>query len=262
MEKAGIIERNRALERGQVRADGVPWITVYVDGSWSKRSYGTNFNSLSGMVGIIGRYTKQLLFVAVRNKFCCICAKAEKKDIEPNEHVCYKNWNESAPSMESDMVVEGFSLSEEMHQLRYLQFIADGDSSVFYKIKQKVTYGNDVKKIECTNHALKNYGKNIRKVKNDTTNDAKGRKILTLKKIGALTKRAQCSIYEHAKKENPDPNLLREDLRLGLHHVFEDHSACHEGTCNDLGNQTKSVIPALKSTFIYHHLQGNIIFIF
>jgi hypothetical protein len=71
--------------------------------------------------------------------------------------------------MESAMAVEGFSMSEEMHNLRYIQFIADGDASVFEKIKENISYGKDVRKIECTtNHALKNYGRHLRKVKSDT----------------------------------------------------------------------------------------------
>lgn len=57
------------------------------------------------------------------------------------------------------MVVEGFSESMETHGVQYLKFIVDGDSSVYAKIKQQVSYGDKVKKIECTNHALKNFGK-------------------------------------------------------------------------------------------------------
>ncbi|CAG9864782.1 unnamed protein product [Phyllotreta striolata] len=37
------------------------------------------------------------------------------------EHVCYKNWDNSAPAMEADMVVQGFNISEEMHGLRFNQ---------------------------------------------------------------------------------------------------------------------------------------------
>lgn len=50
IKKAGEEERSIALEKGQVSSDGVPFITVYVDGGWLKRSYGHNFDSSSGMV--------------------------------------------------------------------------------------------------------------------------------------------------------------------------------------------------------------------
>ncbi|KAB0803296.1 hypothetical protein PPYR_00266 [Photinus pyralis] len=75
-EYAGKREKTNAVDCGNVCKDGTPWITVY-DGSWSKRSYGTNFNALSGMVklkeameayvGIIGKHTGELLYIAIRN---------------------------------------------------------------------------------------------------------------------------------------------------------------------------------------------------
>lgn len=204
LEAAGVAERENAISKGNVGLDGVPWISVYVDGSWSKRSYGTNFNALSGMVGIIGRHTGQVLFVSVRNKFCSICPRATTQE-EPKQHNCYRNWDESAPGMEADMVVEGFNMSESMHGVRYLKFVADGDSRVFAKIKQNVKYGPLVKKLECTNHVLKNYGKHLYKIKADTQINLNGRKLLTKSKILALTKRAKCSIYEHGKCEQKIP---------------------------------------------------------
>lgn len=155
------------------------------------------------------------------------------------------------------MVVEGFQCSEEVHGVKYLRFIADGDSSVFSKIKENVTYGQDVRKMECTNHALKNYGKHLRKIKADTQINLKGRKLLTQTKITQLTKRAKCSIYEHAKKENRDVSVLREDLQNGLHHVFGDHSVCRARIYNTaVGDVSTSKLEELKATYIYNHLCG------
>ena len=37
-------EKKIAIEKGHVSEDGVPYVTAYVDGGWSKRSYGHNFN--------------------------------------------------------------------------------------------------------------------------------------------------------------------------------------------------------------------------
>lgn len=256
MQSAGLREKEFAIENKQLSNDGTPWIKVYLDGSWSKRSYGTNFNSLSGMVAIIGSHTGEILFISVRNRFCSICSRAETLGKTPKEHICSKNWSESAPAMESDMAVEGFNSSIEMHGVKFGKFVADGDSSVFAKIKEQVTYGAEVKKVECTNHALKNYGKHLRKIKADTHVSLEGRKLLTAKKINLLTKRAKCSIYEHAKGPH-NLLLLREDLRNGLHHVFGDHCKCREGICNSLGQETENLIPKLNSSTIYFHLTGN-----
>lgn len=50
MEAAANEEKKLAIERGDVGNDGVPLLTVVVDGSWAKRSYRTNYSSLSGVV--------------------------------------------------------------------------------------------------------------------------------------------------------------------------------------------------------------------
>ena len=79
MNKAGTMEREMALmENGTI--NGIPFITVEVDGSWLKRSYKSGkFDSLSGSAAIIGSRTKQVLYVGVRNKSCYICDAAESK---------------------------------------------------------------------------------------------------------------------------------------------------------------------------------------
>lgn len=82
------------------------------------------------MVGIVGKFTNELLFIGVRNRYCSICSIAENKDNIPKEHNCHKNWNKPAPAMEVE--VEDFTLSEDMHGVRYTQFIADEHSSVFH----------------------------------------------------------------------------------------------------------------------------------
>lgn len=43
-------EARLAIEHGDVNKNGVPMITVVADGAWSKRSYRSNYNALSGVV--------------------------------------------------------------------------------------------------------------------------------------------------------------------------------------------------------------------
>lgn len=50
MKKAGEEEKKLALESGNVDKDGIPLITVVADGQWSKRSYSTRYDALSGVV--------------------------------------------------------------------------------------------------------------------------------------------------------------------------------------------------------------------
>ncbi|KAJ8969611.1 hypothetical protein NQ317_001975 [Molorchus minor] len=165
MKEAGEEEKRAALERGDIDVAGVPCITVYLDGGWSKRSYGHTYNAASGVAVIIGKHSGRLLFLGVRNKYCSICARSENVGQDSPQHVCFKNWAGSSAAMEQDIIVEGFNNSLTMHEVKYSKFIADGDSSVYAKIKEKVTYGSEVVKVECMNHVLKNYSKSLYKIK-------------------------------------------------------------------------------------------------
>jgi len=57
--------------------------------------------------------------------------------------------------MESDIIVEGFKISEEKHGIRYTSFIGDGDSSVYSSLVKALEWGYSITKIECANHSLK-----------------------------------------------------------------------------------------------------------
>ena len=69
--------------------------------------------------------------------------------------------------METDIIVEGFNLSESMHGLRYIKMIGDGDSSVHHNIITSVSYGRYVEKIECANHAVKCYHSRLANIVKD-----------------------------------------------------------------------------------------------
>lgn len=50
MKLAGIEEKRLAIEAGDVDKDGTPMCPVIADGQWSKRSYKTKYDALSGAV--------------------------------------------------------------------------------------------------------------------------------------------------------------------------------------------------------------------
>lgn len=50
LESAAKEEASLAVLRGDINENGIPLITVVADGAWSKRSYKTNYNALSGVV--------------------------------------------------------------------------------------------------------------------------------------------------------------------------------------------------------------------
>ena len=153
MAEAGQQEKRIAEEKGSFH-EGVPAITVIVDGGWSKRSHKHTYNAKSGVAVIIGKETGKLLFIGVRNKYCHACAT----DIPKKDHVCFRNWSASSSEMETDIILEGFQEAERVHGVRYTQFIGDGDSSVYPTLLQNVPgWGHTIRKLECANHACKCY---------------------------------------------------------------------------------------------------------
>lgn len=50
MERAGKEEKQIAIKSGNIDVDGIPFITVAADGQWTKRSYRTKYDALSGVV--------------------------------------------------------------------------------------------------------------------------------------------------------------------------------------------------------------------
>lgn len=158
--EAGKEEKRLAEERGDYH-EGIPAITVMVDGGWSKCTHKHTYNAKSGVAIIIGQATGKILFIGVRNKYCTACTQG----IPIEKHKCYKNWDHSSSEMETDIILEGFQKSEQMHGVRYMRFIGDGDSSVFPSLLNGVTgWGRDIKKIECANHCCKCYRSSLEKL--------------------------------------------------------------------------------------------------
>lgn len=93
-----------------------------------------DYKAASGTATIIGRRTGKILFLAVKNKYCLVCARAENKNVALNEHKCFKIFHGSSCSMESQIIAEGFKLSIFMYGIIYKRMIADGDASTYPKV--------------------------------------------------------------------------------------------------------------------------------
>jgi len=152
MKKAGQEEKKIAIVSGNIDTDGIPMITVVADGQcylhtwtkWSKRSYRTKYDALSGVASIIGYKTKKVLFVGIRNRYCAVCERASNKRVDPSDHIRFLNWKKGATSIEADAIAEGFRKSIEMHGVKYAKLIGDGDSSVTKRLNDNCPMGLNV----------------------------------------------------------------------------------------------------------------------
>ncbi|XP_072766253.1 uncharacterized protein [Anoplolepis gracilipes] len=268
MKMAGEMEKQLALERNET-INGIPYITVVADGSWMKRSYGNAYDSLSGVGAIIGYRTKKVLFVGIRNKFCTVCDRAEQNGLEPRSHKCYKNFdrNASSTSIESDAIVEGFKNSLEMHGLIYKTIIADGDSSVYQAVLNNALYREQmvtVKKVDCTNHLLRNLCKKL-KVVAGTVQPKQHRKrgfvqLRNVVKSNILKIRKEVLETAALRKEEKVPHHdkateLQKDILNIPSHIFGEHKRCKERgrTCEE---KVQNYVPYLKLHGLYDKIEN------
>lgn len=263
MEDAAAEEARLAREHGEVDKDGTPLITVVADGAWCKRSYRTNYSSLSGVAAIVGYRTRKVVFLGVRNKYCTSCARAEATGQPSKPHACYKNWNstQSASSMEPSIICEGFQRSEDMYGIRYARLIADGDSSVYKKILESRPYKRlTVEKVECKNHLLRNMCSRLKVIASSKT---KQQSLYLRKKIGDNLLRSRVAVTkatEHRKAEDLPTSEKVENLRQDIlnipSHIFGEHKGCVErGYFCQLDKSTapeeRNLVPNLISVGLY-----------
>ena len=140
-------------------------IAVSCDGSWQQRGS----SSLNGLVTVDSR---KCLDFRVKGKKCTACSSWESGkgtdeyiDFASN-HECLINHEGSSGSMESDALVEIFKASETFNQLRYVEFLRDGDTKSHHDVVVADPYpGTIFKKLECIGHVQKRVGSRLRKLK-------------------------------------------------------------------------------------------------
>ena len=62
MQKVAEEKKRHAIKTNSFHQEGIPSMTVVVDGGWSKRSHKHSYNAKSGVAVIFGNHTRKLLF--------------------------------------------------------------------------------------------------------------------------------------------------------------------------------------------------------
>ena len=115
-------------------------------------------------------------------------------------------------------------MSENMYGLRYFWFIGDGDSSVYNSLITGLpSYGRNITKVECANHAIKCYRNRLEALY------YQGRNGLTINTMRCITHGAHRAIRMHSATD--DVNPLQHHLRNGPRHCFGDHHNCNSSYC-------------------------------
>lgn len=252
MEGAAMRERTAAIAEGRISKDGIPVIDVLADACWSSRSYGNNFKALSGAAAIVGRKFGEVLYIGIKNKYCTVCARAEKKQISKPEHVCFKNYTGSSSGMEAEIICQGFEKSIETHNIMYGRMIADGDSSTYAKILASNPYPNyTVQKIECRNHVMRNMCNKLRALYKETKYPLEFRKTLTDIKIMSIRKVIIASIQKYKlKKDIPEEmTSFRNEIQNSIYHAYGNHEHCKDYYCSK--EKTAQTIMEIESNIFW-----------
>ena len=77
MKAAGKEEQQFAMEQNSYH-QGIPAITVIVDGGWSNQTHKHLYNALTGVGVIFWKHTGKLLYIGVQNKLCAVCVHNSK----------------------------------------------------------------------------------------------------------------------------------------------------------------------------------------
>lgn len=242
-EKRLLIEKGRVDEKGRVRAK------CKVDAAWNKRSYKSNYSAPSGTATIIGYETNKVVWNGVANKYCAVCQKIENGKEPPHEHECNRNYSGPSTGMEPKLLVRGFKECEENYQIRFLEMIADGDSSVITELNSCNIYRDPIEKVDkigCTNHICRNTRGGLRKI----GKTAKLSDYVTPSKIEEIIKGIRSARMHWFKTDIPHSTQvenLRNDIYNAPFHVFGSHKNCADYFCKKKSSDEENLVVKMES---------------
>ena len=272
MQESAKIEAQIVRQKGQLVKD-VPFTSVITDAFWAKRASGGAYDSPGGCAVVIGYETDEVIDLIIRVMPCAVCDRADKEARQAKAHICFRNYDRSRSfgGMETDDLVEAFTTSIQKYGLIYKYLIADGDSSVLATIQMNNPYrdyGVQVKKIECTNHLLRNFYKKSKVIERTKgSNEARGdgsssaRKTL---KNNLLKLRVEVTAAATRRRENNSLplreriTLLTRDILNVASHVFDEHKEYAEldWPCGaNRAENEENLVPLLETCGIYGQLR-------
>ena len=140
---------------------------VLVDGSWQLRGH----SSHNGVVSAINVATGKVLDVGALSNYYKGGAQwsleqqlTSQYSAWKSTHICRLNHDGSAGLMEPKGAVKIFARSEIERNLRYTEYLGDGDSSSFLQVKSSQPYGDKlITKSKCIGHIQKRVGTRLQK---------------------------------------------------------------------------------------------------
>ena len=148
--------------------------------------------------------------------------------------------------MEADIILEGFLEAERVHGVRYIQFVGDGDSSVYPTLVQNVlVWGHDIRKLEFVNYVCKCYRGTLERHVQENPS-YKGSGGLTQRMRRRLVSAARSAIRMRSVEDDKREALqkLKHDLQNGSLHCFGCHDNCSPDFCKSAKEKIKQISPS------------------
>ncbi|GFX02233.1 uncharacterized protein TNCV_138091 [Trichonephila clavipes] len=135
-------------------------IAIALDGIWQKRGH----TSKNGVVTATSLDNGKVIDFECLSKYCFEC-KSTNKTCDN----CQVNYHGFSAGMESEGALRIFSRSLPNYNVRYVQYLGDGDSKGFLRVQESNIYGDEfpVEKLECIGHVQKRMGARLRALKNN-----------------------------------------------------------------------------------------------
>lgn len=254
-------------------------ITVSGDGSWKTRGH----TSQIGICAVIGAQTGKVVDVEVLSLTCRGCdtwkgvrsGSPYEEWKKQHSEKCLKNHSGSSGKMEVDGMLRIFNRSESERDVRYVQYIGDGDAKTFLAIQKSKPYGDTpVTKLECITHVQKRMGTRLRKLKQEykcrklsDNKSLSGKGRLTDVVINKLTtfygnairqhpdslqnmRNAVWAVYFHTRSTDQEP--LHSFCPIGVESWCKYQQAVAKGTISTFrhkGSLPSAVMDAIKPVF-------------
>lgn len=137
---------------------------VALDGSWQKRGH----QSLNGIVSLTSVDTGKVMDIHCMSKYCLCPEKVQNI----HNQTCTANYIGTSGGMEAEGAVTIYKRSLAQYNVRYIDYLGDGDSNAYSAVCNAMPYGEDtnINKLECIGHIQKRMGTRLRTLKQKSKN--------------------------------------------------------------------------------------------
>ncbi|GFU63389.1 uncharacterized protein TNCV_44351 [Trichonephila clavipes] len=162
--------------------NGNPNVSVAIDGTWQKRGH----TSLNGVVTAVSVDTGKVIDAEILSRKCSCHFNGNLHSDE-----CSANYFGNSGGMEVEGALRIFNRSEVLHNLRYTQYLGDGDSKAYKAVLESKPYKDvNIEKLECVGHVEKKMGTRLRALKLKL----KGKKLEDKKSLGGRNRLTDAEI--------------------------------------------------------------------